>query len=141
MIMALFWRRRTQSCRFRALRELYSTFLAENSAEARGRKLLLDWLSPEQLKQFRTLGYFDVLGCDSGKRYRIQCGTSTNVIEVDDAGNPVMGWCFVPKGHLVSGDVMLAQKVALETGEHNALAAANRFQPSRLSARRSSPPF
>jgi hypothetical protein len=25
-----------------------------------------------------------------------------------------MGWCFVPSGHLVAGDVMLAQKIALE---------------------------
>jgi hypothetical protein len=137
MIRALVWRRSPERARFRALRDLYNSFLAENSAEARGRRLLLEWLSPEQLRQFSTLGYFDVLGSDSGKRYRIQCGTSTNVIEIDDAGGAVMGWCFVPKGALVSGDVMLAQKVALETGEHSALAVANRFQPSYSHVRRS----
>ena len=137
MIRALVWRRSPERARFRALRDLYNSFLAENSAEARGRRLLLEWLSAEQLRQFNTLGYFDVLGSDSGKRYRIQCGTSTNVIEIDDAGDPVMGWCFVPKGALVSGDVMLAQKVGLETGEHKALAVANRFQPSYSHVRRS----
>jgi hypothetical protein len=39
------------------------------------------------------------------------------------------GWCFVPKGDLVEGDVMLAQKISLETSERTALAAANRFTP------------
>jgi hypothetical protein len=38
-----------------------------------------------------------------------------------------MGWCFVPRGQLVPGDVMLAQKIALETNETAALAVANRF--------------
>jgi len=35
----------------------------------------------------------------------------------------------VPLGELVSGDVMLAQKIALETNENAALAVANRFLP------------
>jgi hypothetical protein len=38
-----------------------------------------------------------------------------------------MGWCFVPSGHLVAGDVMLAQKIALETNERAALVVANKF--------------
>jgi len=38
-----------------------------------------------------------------------------------------VGLCFVPMGHLVPGDVMLAQKIALETNEVGALAVANRF--------------
>jgi hypothetical protein len=38
-----------------------------------------------------------------------------------------MGWCFVPEGSLVAGDVMLAQKIALETSEYAALAVARRF--------------
>jgi hypothetical protein len=33
----------------------------------------------------------------------------------------------VPTGHLVAGDVMLAQKIALETNEFGALAVANTF--------------
>src|ERR1700730_6218637 len=80
-----------------------------------------------QKAQFDASKGFDVVGCDSGRRYRISHGTGTNVHEIDDAGRPVMGWCFVPSGHLVAGDVMLAQKIALETNERAVLAVANRF--------------
>ena len=38
-----------------------------------------------------------------------------------------MGYCFVPNGGLVAVDVMLAQKIALETNERAALAVANKF--------------
>jgi hypothetical protein len=37
----------------------------------------------------------------------------------------VAKWCFGPRGNLVVGDVLLAQKIALET-ELEALAKANR---------------
>jgi hypothetical protein len=40
-----------------------------------------------------------------------------NVLEIDNAGRRRAGWCFVPDAHLVTGDVMLAQKIALETDE------------------------
>jgi hypothetical protein len=42
-----------------------------------------------------------------------------------------MGLCFAPVGPLVKGDVMLAQKIALETDEQSALAAANRVALTR----------
>jgi hypothetical protein len=103
----------------------------------RGITLLREWLSPEQKTQFDTFKSFDVIGCNSGKSYRIQYGTSANVVELDDAGRPTMGWCFVPAGNLVPGDVMLAQKIALETDERCALAVARQFLvppfPSRVS--------
>jgi hypothetical protein len=95
--------------------------------EARGLELLKEWLSPEQLAQYNAKKYFDVTGCDSGRRYRISHGTSMNIHELDGAGSSRVGWCFAPKGYLVAGDVMLAQKIALETDERGALAVANRF--------------
>jgi hypothetical protein len=95
--------------------------------EARGLKLLREWLTPEQRAQFDANRYFDVIGCDSRKRYRIHYGSSTNVHEIDSEGRSIKGWCFVPSGPLVAGDVMLAQKIALETNEFGALAVANRF--------------
>ena len=49
-----------------------------------------------------------------------------NVMELDYIGQPVCRWCFVPDGSLVAGDVMLTQKIALETNERDALAVANR---------------
>ena len=109
----------------RALRERHKAFQAIR--EARGITLLREWLSPEQRAQFDASRCFDVVGCDTGRRYRIRHGTATNVQEIDDAGRPVMGWCFVPSGDLVAGDVMLAQKIALESNERAALAVANRF--------------
>ena len=95
--------------------------------EARGLELLKQWLSPEQFAQYDAKSYFEVIGCHSGKRYRINHGTSMNIHESDGAGHPCVGWCFAPKGYLVAGDVMLAQKIALETDERGALAVANKF--------------
>lgn len=121
-----------------ALLELYKT--AEEIRDARGLSLLREWLSPEQQEQFEASRSFEVVGCDSGKRYRIRQGRGTNVHELDDDGQPIMGWCFIPEGDLVSGDVMLAQKVALETSERAALAVANRF-PVHVTGRRPGPPL
>ena len=115
------WARKVQALRERH-REIF-----EGTREARGIKLLREWLSPEQRAQFDTKRYFDVIGSDSGKRYRIRYGSATNVYEIDGDGRSTVGWCFVPTGYLVAGDVMLAQKIALETHEFRALAVANRF--------------
>ena len=115
--------------RLRALRGLSRLFSDENSSEARGLRLLRNWLSSEQRAQFDANRYFDVIGCDSGSRYRIHYGAMSNVHEIDAAGCPRVGWCFVPVGYLVAGDVMLAQKIALETNELGALAVANSFLP------------
>ena len=95
--------------------------------EARGLELLKEWLSPEQFAQYEARSYFEVTGCHSGTRYRISRGTSMNIHELNGAGRPLAGWCFAPQGHLVAGDVMLAQKIALESDERGALAVANRF--------------
>jgi hypothetical protein len=118
--------------RIRALRRLSRKFLSENTSEARGLRLLRSWLTAEQRAQFDASRYFDVVGCDSGRRYRIHYGTMTNVHEMNAAGRAKIGWCFMPAGNLVAGDVMLAQKVALETNEFRALAVANSFVPSNL---------
>src|SRR6516162_7508197 len=115
--------------RFRALRRLYIRYNDENTPEARGLRILRAWLSPSQFEQFDVKGYFDVIGSATGRKYRIQYGTSMNVYELDDAGRLKMGWCFVPQGCLVAGDVMLAQKIALETFESRALSVAKRFAP------------
>lgn len=122
---------KTKRPRLRLVRSLYKRFRAENTREARGLRLLREWLSPNQRAQFDARGYFEVTGCDSGRRYRVYRGTMSNVYELDELGRPRMGWCFVPLGNLVAGDVMLAQKLALETSEYAALAAANRLLPNR----------
>jgi hypothetical protein len=95
-------------------------------AEQKGLALLRLWLSPEQAEQFSCYRYFDVIGSDTGSRYRIRPGRMMNVDQLDSAGNKVCAWCFLPEGRLVAGDCMLAQKIALETFERKALAIANR---------------
>jgi hypothetical protein len=116
------WTRKVQT-----LRERCREFFSEDAKEARGATLLREWLSPKQLAEFDGCRHFEVIGCDSGKRYRIRYGRAANVYELDDAGHPRVGWCFVLAAHLAAGDVMLAQKIALETNELAALAVANRF--------------
>ena len=119
--------------RSEAVRKLYGNFFAENTKEARGRRLLREWLSPDQRAQFDDKDYFEVVGCDSRRRYRIYNRMThravPNVYELDDAGQPKVGWCFLPNDQLVAADIMLAQKIALETNEHNALTVANGFPP------------
>jgi hypothetical protein len=98
--------------------------------QIKGRCLLREWLSAEQRAQFDAHEYFDVIGCHTGKKYRIRYGHYTNVEELDEQDRPAVGWCFVPAGNLVPGDVMLAQKIALETSERGAIAIANTFPVS-----------
>ena len=119
-----------EALRRRAIGQLYRKARFGDTPEARGLRLLRSWLSAEQRAQFDAHTYFDVIGGDSGKRYRILFGVSANVHEFGEEGYPKIGWCFVPSGYLVPGDIMLAQKIALETNEYGALAVANRFPVS-----------
>jgi hypothetical protein len=111
------------------VRRLYHRFVREKSPEAKGRTLLRQWLTPVQRRQFEQQGYFDVVGCATRRRYRVQYGSIANVQEIDLEGQPGGILCFAPEGYLVPGDVMLAQKIALETDEIGALAVAHRVAP------------
>jgi hypothetical protein len=90
------------------------------------KRLLRSWLTPEQDKQWAARRDFEVIGCDTGIRYRLIYRAAMNVYELDPAGHPVAQWCFVPEGDLAIADVLLAQKIALETMERRALARARR---------------
>jgi hypothetical protein len=70
------------------------------------------------------------LGARAATRYRITRGTVMNIHQLDPKGRRVAQWCFAPEGKLVIGDVLLAQKIALETMERKALTIAN-TQPWR----------
>jgi hypothetical protein len=95
-------------------------------AEQKGAALLRSWLNPEQAELWNSLRLFYVVGSDTGKCYRIKYGRAMNIEELDCRGSVVTQWCFVPRGNLAVGDVLLAQKIALETMEFEALAKANR---------------
>jgi hypothetical protein len=98
-------------------------------ASKRGLKLLKANLTADQLNDFLTYRCFDVVGGWSGTTYRIRLAGAMNVEEVDQRGRCTRRLCFLPEGQLVDGDVMLAQKVALERFESEALAVANKFPP------------
>jgi hypothetical protein len=97
---------------------------ASPQAEQKGLALLRFWLSPQQAEQYSSYRYFDVVGSDTGSRYRIRHGRMMNIDQFDPAGKRVCTWCFLPEGNLATGDCMLAQKIALETFESRALAIA-----------------
>jgi hypothetical protein len=98
-----------------------------SEAHARGMRLLRENLTPAQRQQYDRYGYFEVIGGKTGKRYRIRHGRSMNIDQLDRNGRRVCGWCFFPEGNLVTGDVMLAQKQALELFEIEALKIANKM--------------
>src|SRR5207342_2803705 len=91
------WRSVSEGARhILTVRERYRAMM--DAREARGITLLREWLSPMQQAQFDATKYFDVVGCDTGRRYRIHYGTVTNVHQIDEAGQPVTGLCFVHRG-------------------------------------------
>lgn len=108
-------------------------------ASKRGLELLKANLTPSQLNDFLTYRCFDVVGGGSGSPYRIRLAGAMNVEELDQRGRCIGRLCFFPEGRLVDGDVMLAQKVALETFEFETLAVANKFPQALPLLRRSTP--
>jgi hypothetical protein len=109
-----------------ALLHEYRRPRARTLVEKRAMMLVRSWLTPEQERQWQARGAFDVIGCDTGRRYRITYRAVMNVHQLDADGHPVQQWCFAPEGRLAVGDVLLAQKIALETMEIKALEIANR---------------
>ena len=99
---------------------------ARTEAEKRSHQLLVGNLSPSQCEQYRTRGYFEVVGGNTGTRYRIHRGYQMNVEELDRKGRRIRFLCFMPEGAIPVGDVMLAQKIALELFEADAIRVANR---------------
>src|SRR5437870_4662254 len=95
------------------------------AADGRGSQLLTQNLSPAQREQYERRGYFDVIGGDTGKHYRIRHGYQMNVEELGQNGRRIKLLCFMPMGGLPVGDIMLAQKIALELFETEAVRVSN----------------
>jgi len=109
--------------------EMQRVSAAARKSHARGIRLLKENLSPAQRTQYEESGSFDVIGGKTGRRYRIKTGCQMNVYRLSKKGKPKRLLCFVPAGNLVVGDVMLAQKLALELFESETLKVANSFSP------------
>ena len=97
----------------------------DRQGQGRGLRLLVSNLSPTQLQQFARYDFFDVIGGDTGTRYRIRNGQTLNVAQLNASGGSVRLFCFEPQGALPVADVMLAQKIALELCESEAIRLAN----------------
>lgn len=89
--------------------------IPNDAALAKSRVLLERALTPEQRHDLFARGYFYV----KGKRftYRIREGHSGNVDALDARGCVISRFCAHPAGRVPVYDVMLAQKLWLETEE------------------------
>lgn len=116
----------------RFLQELDGEFVVTSAtdlcaAHKRSMELLESWLSEVQLASLRERQTFEVVGNASGKRYRLHQKYSfgIEVLEGPDAGDLL---CVVPHGASALGDILLAQKIGLETNERATLQRANRHR-------------
>ncbi len=122
-----------ETARSEARSRLWSQWQNE-SPEHRAERLLREWLTPRQAEQYSAFRSFEVIGCDTGKRYRIYRARVMNVAELDADGEIARQWCVVPEGALPVEDIMLAQKIALEGRETVTLTIARTPQePGSLS--------
>jgi hypothetical protein len=112
----------------RTLRALQNGALRKRMTPERRRvDLLLANLTPEQRRQYRRERNFDVVGGQSGTRYRLWHCFQQNIEELDGNGRRRWVWCFHPRETLVLGDVLLAQKTALELFENEAIRIAHGY--------------
>jgi hypothetical protein len=90
--------------------------LPDQAAEAKARMLLERALTPEQRRDLFAKRYFYV----KGRRftYRIREGHSGNVDALDSSGRVISRFCAHPLGRVPVCDVLLAQKLWIETDEN-----------------------
>jgi hypothetical protein len=135
--MAGFWQ--SAWARIGGTRPAYNPSEDDRPPGVQALQLLVRNLSPAQRQQFTRYDYFDVIGSDTGTRYRIRPRRTLNVAQLNSSGGCVRMLCFEPKGQLPVGDIMLAQKIALELFELEAIRLANATLPRRTSLRRDYP--
>ncbi len=94
-------------------------------AKERSFELLRAWLNPEQLASFQEHQYFEVTGGDTGVRYRLRPQSAFGIEALTGRRKGTL-YCVVPTGAPALGDILLAQKIGLETAERATLARANK---------------
>jgi len=106
-------------------RFLHDWAVAREQAQNRAEQLLLGNLTTDQIVHYEKQRCFYVRGGATGRQYRIRRGTQMNVDVLDDHSRVITKLCFVPVGDLVEGDILLAQKLALELFETEVLRTAH----------------
>ncbi len=94
-------------------------------ARERSFELLRSWLDPEQLASFQEHQFFEVTGGDTGVRYRLRPQSAFGIEALTGRRKGAL-YCVVPAGAPALGDILLAQKIGLETAERATLARANK---------------
>lgn len=97
----------------------------QKRSKKRAKKLLLQHLHPDQRKQLRRKGHFDVYG-SRGNLYRISSSFPYNVRLSGPAKRSRVFFCTEAEDSAVpKWDVMLAQKLLIEADEGEFLKIAN----------------
>lgn len=100
------------------MRPYYDDLIFPPEAESLARELLLSNLSPDQKKAFEKKKEFVVVG-KSGREYRLtpHRWPTKNVTWMEQR-KPMVSYCAQPNyGKLPMGDILLAQKIALEVDD------------------------
>lgn len=95
-------------------------------ATERARQLLVAMLDREQQEEFAKNRSFIVHTKDRQRRYQVTYGTAGNVLLLNPAGQTIAKFCIHPEEEVPTPDVMLAQKLLLETDEQQFLKIANK---------------
>lgn len=91
----------------------------------RARRLLMECLSPSQREELEEHDQFHTRGAD-GHVYRIKRGFGHNVYRLDETGHPVAEYCIIINDWSIPDyDLMLAQKLLLDTNPHEFEAVSN----------------
>lgn len=98
-----------------------------DDAIARANALLERHLSEWQLSLLKGRGWFIATGNETGRRYRIRRGWVGNVDVIDDDNNVSGKYCIHPACLIPTGDLMLLQKLMIESDERRFLATANKL--------------
>lgn len=91
-------------------------------ASERARELLYELLDEEQQAEFESKRYFHVETADGRRRYRIVKGNGVREVKDDRVTSYL---CIHPEKYLPDEDVMVAQKLMIETDEEAFLEIAN----------------
>jgi hypothetical protein len=93
--------------------------------EERAMGLLKSWLADGEWESLERHGYFEVVG-SAGGRFRLYAKDCFGVRKLRPGKLLGDAYCVVPEGAPALGDILLAQKIALETDEERTLLIANR---------------
>lgn len=93
------------------------------AAETRAKVLLCSILTGDQLCEMEALEQFHVQGAD-GHTYLIRKGYGHNVWRIED-GRKTVEYCLITRGHVPVYDLMLTQKLLLETDPEHFQQKAN----------------